>query len=128
MPSAQIIQGRSRIKWFLGLQGVIVAVLAFVLGVFVSLAAAMSALLGGLVCILPTAFFARQVFRHSGAQAAKQIVQAMYLGEALKILISVVLFTLIFIYVDIVPLPFFGAFILAQLVVWLAPLVLKTYR
>ncbi|MDI1351647.1 MAG: ATP synthase subunit I, partial [bacterium] len=59
--------------------------------------AALSALLGGLVCIIPNAFFAHKVFKYQGARAAKQIVNSFYAGEALKIFISIFLFTAVFV-------------------------------
>ena len=77
--------------------------------------------LGGLVSIIPNALFARILFKHQGAQAAKQIVKGFYRGEAAKILLTILLFGLVFKYFKIVPLLFFVVYILVQMVLWFAP-------
>lgn len=85
--------------------------------------AAISALLGGLVNMIPNAYFARTMFRYQGARAAKQIVNSFYKGEALKIVLSIALFMLVFKFFNIVPLVFFATYIVAQMVFWFAPLI-----
>ncbi len=56
-------------------------------GVFV----AKSTSLGGLASILPSSYFAWRVFRRVDARQAKQIVRSFYIGELLKLTMSVVL-------------------------------------
>lgn len=86
--------------------------------------AAISALLGGLVCIIPNAYFASKLFKHQGARAAKQIVNSFYKGEALKIVMSVFLFTVVFGLFRITPLAFFVSYILILMSHWFAPWVM----
>ena len=57
---------------------------------------ALSALLGGLVCVMPSAYFARFAFKYSGAKSALRIAHSMYLGEAGKFVLTIVLFAVIF--------------------------------
>lgn len=83
--------------------------------------AAISALLGGLICIIPNAYFANKMFKHQGARAAKQIVNSFYKGEAMKIVISVFLFTTVFVFYRITPLAFFVSYIVVLMTHWLAP-------
>ena len=83
--------------------------------------AASSALLGGLVCIIPNAYFASKLFKHQGAHAAKQIVNSFYKGEAVKIILSIFLFTAVFIFFKITPLAFFISYILVLMTHWFAP-------
>lgn len=85
--------------------------------------AALSALLGGLVSALPNALFILAAFKYHGARSAKQIVNSFYKGEALKIGLSILLFSLVFLLYTITPLIFFAAYILAQMVIWFAPLI-----
>lgn len=85
--------------------------------------AAYSAVLGGLVCVVPNAYFARALFLHSGARAAKQIVNGFYRGEALKLMLSAALFTLVFKCFKVDPLVFFVAYMAAQMMVWFAPFI-----
>lgn len=86
--------------------------------------AAFSAIIGGLVCVMPNIFFVRKIFKYNGARAAKQIVNGFYKGEALKLIMSIALFVLVFNVLQINPLVFFATYIAAQMVFWFAPLII----
>ncbi len=80
---------------------------------------AYSALLGGLIQIIPQAWFARQAFRYAGARRVQSIVSAMYWGETGKVVLSAVLFTATFLLVS--PLnvgALFSSFVIMILVQW----------
>lgn len=81
-----------------------------------------SALAGGLVNIVPNFYFARKVFSCRGAQASRKIVNNFYVGEAIKIILSIALFAVVFMFFTIKPVVFFAAYILTQMVIWFAPL------
>lgn len=83
---------------------------------------AYSALLGGGVSLLPNICFAAIAFRYRGACAARQIARSFYYGEAAKWLLSIALFVLVFVSVDVAGISFFVAYIVSQSVFWLAPL------
>lgn len=91
---------------------------------FCNLTAAYSALMGGLVSVIPNAYFARKLFQCQGARSARQIVNNFYKGEACKIALSILLFALVFAYFKINPVVFFGTYIVTQLVFWFAPVIL----
>jgi ATP synthase protein I len=57
---------------------------------------AWSALYGGLIAIVPQAYFATLAFRWRGAQSTKAIALSGYLGEAGKFLLSIAGFALVF--------------------------------
>ena len=84
--------------------------------------AALSALLGGLVAFLPSLIFARKLFQYQGARAARQIIRSFYLGEFLKIISSIALFTLVFVYFEVTPLAFFLTYIVVVMIHWFSPL------
>ena len=84
--------------------------------------AAKTVILGGLVSIVPNALFARILFKHQGAQVAKQIVKGFYKGEAAKLLLTILMFGLVFSCFKIYPLVFFTVYILVQMLIWFAPL------
>ncbi|WP_087109725.1 F0F1 ATP synthase subunit I [Parendozoicomonas haliclonae] len=87
---------------------------------------ATSALLGGLICLVPNAYLVFRAFSHSGARAAQKIVQEFYRGEAGKFVLTCCGFALVFALVrplDAVAL--FGAFVLVQAVNWFTPLLLR---
>lgn len=58
-----------------------------------------SLLLGGLISILPNAYYAHKVFRHRGAQAMTRMVSAIYMGELIKLALMGAGFALAFKYV-----------------------------
>lgn len=95
--------------------------LSVLFAIIFNITAAGSALLGGLVCIIPNAFFASKLFKYQGARAAKQIVNSFYKGEALKIFLSIFLFTAVFVLCRITPLAFFASYILVLMTHWFAP-------
>lgn len=116
-------QGISGVKRLLKVQLIASVLISLVLGLIFGQKEALSAMLGGLVAIIPSALFARKLFRHQGAQAARQIVKGFYLGEALKIVSSVILFTLVFLYFKLTPLAFFFTYIVVLMSYWFAPLI-----
>ncbi len=65
-----------------------------------------AALIGGGIFVIANAVFALFAFMFSGARAAKRIAASFYTGEALKILITVALFSVVYMYmqVELVPL------------------------
>lgn len=74
-------------------------------------APALSVALGGLVSILPQAWFSYSVFRFSGARAMTRVVRSAFIGEAVKLLLMGVGFALIFAFVDASePAAVFGGF------------------
>ena len=99
-------------------------VIAALCAVLYSGNAATSALLGGMVCVVPNAYFARKLFKYQGARSAKQIVNSFYKGEAMKIVLSILLFTAVFVWVKITPLAFFASYIMILMTHWFAPLII----
>lgn len=87
---------------------------------------AMSALLGGLVALIPSILFTKKLFAYQGARAAKHIVRSFYLGEAIKIVSTASLFVLVFIFYPINPLTFFLMYIAVIMSHWFAPLVIDS--
>jgi len=69
---------------------------------------AYSLLLGGLISVIPTAYFGYMVFRYSGARAIEKIVQSAYLGEAGKLVLMGAGFALVFKLIE--PLAALGVF------------------
>lgn len=82
-----------RPRWGLSvaIQLALIVILAAALNL-VSVVIAYSALIGGLVAVIPNAYFARQAFRYSGAKAAQAVTQSFYRGEAGKFITTAMLF------------------------------------
>ena len=49
---------------------------------------AVSALMGGLIQILPQAWFSRQAFKYAGASNVDKVVRSMYRGELGKVVMT----------------------------------------
>ncbi len=94
------------------------SLLAYYLG---DLHALISAVLGGLVCLVPGLLFAIHFFRYKGAQQISKIMSAFYLGEVVKLILTGVLFVVVFINYKVNPSAFFITFIAVQMLYWLAP-------
>jgi len=62
----------------------------------IDLVAAYSILLGGLISILPNGYFAWKAFRYRGARNTPMIVKSFYAGETGKLIMTAVLFALVF--------------------------------
>ena len=106
-------------------QGLATLVVACVASVF-SVTHGYSALLGGLICALPNAWFAYRSFAFQGARAAQQIVKSFYRGEAAKFFLTALLFGLTFKFITAIePLTLFAAFFAVQMVFWLTPLLIN---
>ncbi len=84
-----------------------------------------SACLAGLVYWLPYSSCIGLTFRHQGARAAPKIVRSFYQGEAVKIGLSIVLFTLIFAFFDLVPWVFFSVYMSMQFTMLLMLVIIK---
>lgn len=94
----------------------ILTVLAALVAWLHSDVAAKSALLGGLTCALPNAYFVWRAFRYSGARSSVQIVQTFYQGESWKFVLTALSFAVIFQRVEpLNVLALFAAFITVQL-------------
>ena len=104
----------------------IAALIAYLVG---DVNALISALLGGMVCFLPGMLFAILFFRYGGAQHSRKIISAFYLGEALKLILSGVLFVVVFTLYKVAAGAFFITFIAVQMMYWFAPwLIVKEKR
>ncbi|MFP8966913.1 ATP synthase subunit I [Pokkaliibacter sp. CJK22405] len=85
---------------------------------------ALSISLGGIVCFLPNVYFAWRLFAVRGARSSRDIAKAFYKGEAGKLVLTVVLFALVF--SQIKPLnvvALFIGFVAVQMMNWVVPLV-----
>jgi ATP synthase protein I len=99
-------------------------VVAAVLWAWMGEVAGMSVLLGGVTVVIPNAFLAARLMKPSRDQSAQAMMRAAWLGEIGKVLLTALLFGVIFGFVrPIQPLAVFAGFIAAQLVVFGALLI-----
>jgi len=77
-----------------------------------------SALLGGLIGFLPNVFFAIIFGRKDPRKSASQVARAFYFGEAVKLILTALLFVAVFQLPGILPLPLFATFVVVIMVFW----------
>jgi ATP synthase protein I len=93
-------------------------VVAAVLWVWMGGVAAVSALLGGMAVVIPNGFLAARVLQPSRDESAAAMLRAAWIGEIGKLLLTALLFGVVFGVVrPIEPLAVFAGLIAAQLVV-----------
>lgn len=76
------------------------------------------ALIGTGVCILPSAIFAFFAFRYAGAQQNQDVVRSFRKGSALKLVLTIVLFAIVFKKTDVQVLPLFIGYIVTLIAQW----------
>lgn len=82
--------------------------------------AAWSALIGGGVSTLVSFYFASKVFSVRLGSPAAKIAQAFFVGETVKLLLTVMLLSAAFLWLPVAPLPLLLAYIATLLAYWLA--------
>jgi ATP synthase protein I len=85
-----------------------------------------SVFVGGMVCVIPASYFAFKAFSVAGAQRAREVVKAFYLGEVIKLLLTVVLFIVAFKLLQVSPAPMLMGYFMTLVANWLATGFLKT--
>lgn len=86
---------------------------------------AISAIAGGLIAIIPNIVFAYKAFKYAGARSAQKVVDSFYGGVKLKMLITAILFSLVFKFLDISLATFFITYFLTLLVPFIHALIHK---
>jgi ATP synthase protein I len=100
-------------------QACVSLVLAAVFWGWMGEVAGLSALLGGVAVVIPNGFLAARLLQPSCDQSAKAMMRSAWLGEIGKVLLTALLFGVIFGFVrPIEPLAVFAGFIAAQFVVF----------
>ena len=82
--------------------------------------AALSALLGGGIATAGSLAMARLVFGRGAGASAQRALDALYVGEAVKLAVVIVLLVLVLKWVRVVPLAMLAAFAATFLVYWIA--------
>ena len=86
---------------------------------------ATSALLGGVIGIVPNVIFAYKAFKYAGAKSSKLVVESFFSGVKIKMIVTALLFAIAFKTLSILPLPFFGMFCLVMALPLITPFFVK---
>lgn len=111
-------------RWFT-IQGLVV-ILVTLITLFVGKIQAGSVLIGGIMCILPTAVFARWwLASYKAGDAMQRLVKVFYVGEILKLVLTGVLFVLGLMFFPLQLVWCLVGYMSAQVAFWIAPLLSK---
>ena len=87
----------------------------------IGVVAGYSAVLGGLICVIPNAFMGMRMMAARQSKDPQKMLNAAYIGEAGKWFLCIGLFALVYIWIKpLHPVALLAAFILAQAGVWAA--------
>lgn len=106
-------QQRRRALYNVFLQLVVTLVVAIITWPISNLQVSYSIVIGGLVCVVPSLYFAYQFFSVTGALAARRIAQTLFRAEIGKLLLTGLLFVVVFTFLSVDVAPFFGGFVVA---------------
>lgn len=111
--------GKQPIISILLAQALVSGFVAGALAIWLGRTAGVSALLGGVVAVVPNAFLAARLIAPKAGSSAQAMLKAAWLGEIGKLLLTALLFAAVFVSVrPISVLGVFGGFIAAQFVVF----------
>lgn len=115
------LAGRRLAKRLLLLQAAVALVLLAFFAWLYGASGAKTAFAGSIISLVPNAIFAVYAFRFGGARSASEVVRSFYAGEALKMVLTIILFALAFITLSGPWLPLFTVFIVVTFMHWLIP-------
>lgn len=125
MPNHLAISLRLSAFKLIAFQGIVAVVFSVIIFLCWDVSFGLSALAGGLVSVLPNFVFAAYSFRYAGASQAEQVFASIKRGNALKFLLTICLFALVFKYFSVMALPFFCCYILVMFSQWAAAIFLN---
>lgn len=109
----------SSVSKILALQVLVILMVSTGFAIINGKESALSPLLGGLAAFIPNLYFAFRIARVKG-QPAQKIVRSFYAGESGKLILTAMLFYLIFQLPSIKLLPLLTAYVSALSVFWFA--------
>lgn len=114
------------VRRFILQQLLLVMIIAVAFYLVSGLAAAQSSLYAGGICVFCNAYFARKVFKTTGASKSRQILNGIYWGEAIKLLMAGLMFAIVMKYGNIHPIAFFVTIVIIQLGYFMSLLLQKS--
>jgi ATP synthase protein I len=102
-------------------QALVAVAVAGIAGLGFGSAAARSALLGGGVGVAATLLFVIALFRNREGTPAARVAWSLYLGQALKVILTVALLPLVFRARGITPVAVLAGYVATYLAYWFTP-------
>ena len=105
----------------IGISITIVLIFTLIIYFIWGVTTATSALTGGVIGVVPNIIFAYKAFKYAGAKSSKLVVESFFSGVKIKMIVTALLFAMVFKTLSILPLPFFGMFCLVMAMPLLTP-------
>lgn len=102
-------------------QALVALAVALVAGLGAGVGAGRSALLGGGVAVVATLFFVLALFRYPEGTPAARVAWGFYLGQALKVLLTIALLALVFRSRGTTPWAVLAGYMATYLAYWFTP-------
>ena len=125
MANLLVKPGRKLAKYQLVVSLILTFLIAIIMYLNWGYSNAVSALVGGVISIIPNSVFAYKTFKYVGASSSKKVIESFYSGEKMKMVITVFLLALAFKFLVIIPIPFFLTFFLVMIISLLTPILFK---
>jgi len=120
-------QGLRGVKQLAMIQIALALVMARLADVVYGLNGVLSVLLGGVIYALPHACFGWMMFKRFKTAHINQYLKRVYRGEATKVVLTIVLFALVFcLFKCIVPWVLLASFLIVQGTIWITPWIFVT--
>jgi ATP synthase protein I len=93
------------LKQWLTIEMAVLSILSLLWWLLVSRLAGYSALVGGLIFVIPNAYFAHRAYRYQGASQMSLAVSNMFRAESIKLALTAVFFAAVFTLMEPVHVP-----------------------
>ncbi len=110
--------GRNLARNILFFQSLIVVFIALLFTVCSGKYSGLSALYGGMICLVSGAVFAFLVFRYAGASQNELVVRSFNKGRKLKFIFTIVMFVVVYRWPNLQPLPLLISYFVTLMVQW----------
>ena len=111
-------EGRNLARKILFFQSLIVVVIALFFTLYLGKYSGLSALYGGMICLVSGAVFAFLAFRYAGANQIKLVVRSFNKGSKLKFIFTIVMFVVVYRWPSLQPLPLITSYIVTLMAQW----------
>ena len=109
----------------IGISITIVLIFTLIIYFIWGVTTATSALTGGVIGVVPNIIFAYKAFKYAGAKSSKLVVESFFSGVKIKMIVTALLFAIVFKTLLVLPLPLFGMFCLVMALPLITPFFVK---
>ncbi|TDF36271.1 F0F1 ATP synthase assembly protein I [Alteromonadaceae bacterium M269] len=114
-----IQEGKLLARKVLVSQSIVAVFISIFYTFFVGKTEGISAFYGGFICVFPNFIFAHLAFKYAGASQNKLVVRSFNKGSKLKFFFTIILFSIVFQWNELVIEPLMISYVVTMLAQWL---------